>query len=36
MSMTRKLLAGAAAAAMMANAGAASAEMIGEGLTMYM
>ena len=36
MTLTRKFLAGAAAIAMMANAGAASAEMIGEGLTMYM
>jgi simple sugar transport system substrate-binding protein len=36
MSMTRILLASAAAIAMVANAGVASAEMIGEGLTMYM
>ncbi len=36
MTLTRKLLAGTAVLAMMANAGAASAEMIGEGLTMYM
>ena len=36
MSMTRILLASAAAVAMVANAGVASAEMIGEGLTMYM
>ena len=36
MRVTRTLLAGAAAIAMLANAGAASAEMIGDGLTMYM
>ena len=36
MSMTKRLLAGAAALAMVANAGAASAAMIGDGLTMYM
>jgi simple sugar transport system substrate-binding protein len=36
MKLTRTLLAGAAAVAVLANAGAASAQMIGEGLTMYM
>lgn len=36
MKLHKTLLAGAAAVAMMANAGAASAEMIGEGITMYM
>lgn len=36
MKLTRTLLAGAAAIAVLANAGAASAQMIGEGLTMYM
>jgi simple sugar transport system substrate-binding protein len=36
MTLTRTLLAGAAAMAILANAGAASAQMIGEGLTMYM
>lgn len=36
MTLTRTLLAGAAAVAVLANAGAASAAMIGEGLTMYM
>lgn len=36
MKLTRTLLAGAAAAAVLAHAGAASAQMIGEGLTMYM
>jgi len=36
MNLNKKLLASAAAIAMFANAGAASAEMIGEGLVMYM
>ena len=36
MTLNRTLLAGAAAVAILANAGAASAQMIGEGLTMYM
>lgn len=36
MTLNRKLLAGAAAVAMFANAGAASAQMIGDGLVMYM
>jgi simple sugar transport system substrate-binding protein len=36
MRLTTTLLAGAAAIAMLANAGTASAEMIGDGLTMYM
>ncbi len=36
MKLTHTLLAGAAAFAVLANAGAASAEMIGDGLTMYM
>ena len=36
MRMTRTLLAGTAAFALLANAGTASAELIGEGLTMYM
>jgi simple sugar transport system substrate-binding protein len=36
MRLTRKLLAGAAAVAVLASANAASAQMIGEGLTMYM
>lgn len=36
MKLTRTLLAGAAAIATLASAGAASAQMIGEGLTMYM
>jgi simple sugar transport system substrate-binding protein len=36
MRLTRTLLAGAAAVAVLASANAASAQMIGEGLTMYM
>ena len=36
MTMTRRLLAGVAAVGILANAGAAQAAMIGEGLTMYM
>jgi simple sugar transport system substrate-binding protein len=36
MKLNRTLLAGAAAVSVLANAGAASAQMIGEGLTMYM
>jgi simple sugar transport system substrate-binding protein len=36
MTMSKRLLAGVAAVAVLTSAGAASAEMIGEGLTMYM
>ncbi len=36
MTLSKKLLAGVAAVAVLGNAGAASAQMIGEGLTMYM